>query len=810
MLNDIIDKALELEGEAREAYLDGACAGDPELREKANRLLADFSASVPSEFLQDPIPIPDVPDLPVFSQTNGKHVQPGHRIGEYRIVELIGRGGMGEVYLAERADGAFEQKVAIKLVKAGMSTDEVLRRFHYERQILANLEHPNIARLLNGGISDDGSPYFVMEYVEGIPITDYCDQNQLSVRERLKLFKTVCDAVKYAQRNLVVHRDLKPGNILVTEEGVVKLLDFGIAKLLEGDNDPITAFQTTGQLGPFTPAYAAPEQVTGKPINAATDVYALGVILYELLTGRRPYKLERGGGLLPENVRLICEKVPTVPSSIATRRYADDPAGLPTDLSTKRGVEPIRLKRLLQGDVDAIVMKALKKEPKWRYASAGELVFDLENYLANRPVSAQRGSMGYRGFKFVQRHKMPVVAFALAFITLIGGIVSTNMKAVEAKAAAEREREEANKALAVRDFISGTLQSVSPDQRFNTYEISTSEIMYEGLNRIASLQQTPTIQAALMNALAEIGQGFDLLDQADSLHRAALNIQRMHLASDDPDIIHSLNGIARVQQAKRQWEQAESTLTEAISLNSSISDSYVNLGVNYFRTSHWEKSESTWLTAMELDPENIRGASNLGTLYFVQEKYKEAEKWYRRAISIQPRSEVFNNLGNIYYYVYNDFQKTAQLFEEALEINPNDHRIHGYIGSAHYWLGNEGLANEHFHKAIAQAVEKLKQEDENDVDVLSSIAMYHAMLADTTSTINYLEKSLSASASVTSNLAFRVVFTFEQIGRRDEALEFTEKALQGSQELFRIDRGPGFQNLRLDPRFKTLKEKIQK
>jgi serine/threonine protein kinase len=283
-----------------------------------------------------------------------------------RLLREIGRGGMGAVYLAERADGQFDKRVAIKLIKRGMDTEAIVRRFHYERQILASLNHPNIARLFDGGTTEDGLPYFVMEYIEGEPLLDYCKRKGLDVEARLKLFLPVCSAVQHAHNNLIVHRDLKPSNILVTGDGDVKLLDFGIAKLLNANDASLSTL--LGQR-PMTPDYASPEQARGEQITTASDVYSLGVALYELLTGRRPYSLSELA--LPEAVRVICEQEVERPSVVSSR--------------SRDGLQRQRL----SAELDNITLKAIRKEPQRRYASVEQFSEDIERYLAGLPVMAQ-------------------------------------------------------------------------------------------------------------------------------------------------------------------------------------------------------------------------------------------------------------------------------------------------------------------------------------------------------------------------------------------------------------------------------------
>jgi eukaryotic-like serine/threonine-protein kinase len=358
----------------------------------------------------------------------------GRRIGPYEIVREIGRGGMGVVYLARRADDEFNKLVALKVLSNGFNAQEILARFRHERQILAAFSHPNIATLLDGGSTETGEPYFVMEYVEGIELDRYCDQHNLTVAGRIALFRQVCSAVGYVHQHLIVHRDLKPGNILVTAEGIPKLLDFGIAKILKPELLMTVVEATTPNALMMTPAYASPEQVRGEPISTASDIYALGVILYQLLTGRTPYKLKT---VSPHELwRAIMEDQPEKPSAALTRAA---PAGELTtitveEVSRQRGTVPDKLYRHLQGDLDNILLKAMRKEPDRRYASAEQFSDDLDRYLQDLPVSAHPDSVGYRTRKFLQRHKLSVAAAAVAVVSLVTGMVATVIEAREARA----------------------------------------------------------------------------------------------------------------------------------------------------------------------------------------------------------------------------------------------------------------------------------------------------------------------------------------------------------------------------------------
>ena len=388
---EIVADALELDSdEARHLLIEQRCANAPELRAEVESLLTQsttgFDACVDKE------------RAALRFRTA---IVLGQLIGPYKIEGELGRGGMGAVYLARRADGIFDKRVAIKVLKRGTDTDEILRRFSMERRILARLDHPNIARLIDAGTTDDGLPYFVMEYVEGTPLTRFASEHQLPVNERLRLFQVVCDAVSYAHRNLIVHRDLKPGNILVTAEREVKLLDFGIAKLLDDGFDSTMTLNRR-----LTPAYASPEQARGAMVSTLSDVYSLGVLLYELLTGELPYNLARRSP--DELTRAICDQEPSRPSTRATRASTYTASA-----------------KLLKGDLDNIVLKALSKDAERRYSSVEQFSGDIRRYLAGLPVRAQKDTITYRAGKFVKRHKVGIIASSIMLLLLLGGVVAT-------------------------------------------------------------------------------------------------------------------------------------------------------------------------------------------------------------------------------------------------------------------------------------------------------------------------------------------------------------------------------------------------
>lgn len=416
----IFDSALEYNPSDRSRFVESACGGDQGLLEEVRAMLGS-AADTDAGLLNGDAPGAGLQDIAAGD------IMVGKTVGPYKLLRRVASGGMGSVYAAARTDHEFQKIVAIKIVKPGMGSEDILRRFRTERQVLASLEHPNIARLLDGGTTDEGVPYLVMEYVEGTPIDDYCDAHKLSITKRLELFLPVCSAVQYAHQNLVVHRDLKPNNILVTADGTPKLLDFGIAKLLKPEYNSGTLAMTRAAMGPMTPEYASPEQVRGEPITTASDVYALGVMLYNLLSGHPPYVI--GNYTLYAIQQAICDTEPERPS-VAACKTEDVPADDGTDhhltpesVSVTRDGKPDKLRKRLSGDLDMIVLTALRKEANRRYASAERLGEDIRRHLTGLPVSARPDTWSYRIGKFAVRHKVGFAATVLVLLSLISATI---------------------------------------------------------------------------------------------------------------------------------------------------------------------------------------------------------------------------------------------------------------------------------------------------------------------------------------------------------------------------------------------------
>jgi serine/threonine-protein kinase len=542
-LRTLFAEALEIEPSERDAWLGQRCAGDAALHDDLQRLLAAHAA--PQGLLDDGSRFVD--GLVATLKDDPAQADPrvGMRIGAYRLLQLLGRGGMGSVYLAERADGQFRQQVALKLICDEVPTRALRERFLRERDILARLSHPNIAQLHEGGVSADGLPYFTLERVEGEPITRWCDARKAAIRERLQILVKVCDAVQYAHRNLVVHRDIKPTNILVTAQGEPKLLDFGIAKFLDGEPDG--AQMTDAHARPMTREYAAPEQVLAQPITTVTDVYALGVLLYELLCGRLPYpQAARGAISWP---KAIVEETPEPLSRAVTRaRDAESTAA-------RRGLSVAALRRTLRGDLDAIARRALEKAPEARYPSVAAFTAALDAYLHGR---AQPDSdLRLRLRKFLHRHTLGVgVAAALALVTFTG-LAGVLWEARQTALAGRR-------AQTIQQFLTSVFDVSDPD-RAQGQTVTARELLDEGARRAQTeLADQPELQSDLLRLIGTLYFRLGLYPRAEALQEQALALLRGMEPRES--IAANLTELAETERLQQHYAEAESHLTEALSL----------------------------------------------------------------------------------------------------------------------------------------------------------------------------------------------------------------------------------------------------
>jgi eukaryotic-like serine/threonine-protein kinase len=615
VLEELFYAASDMEAVDRVGFLHRACGDDSALCEEVQSLLASSGES--TQFLRRPV-------VEAAQQLSSSTTLTGKRVGPYHVLQTIGEGGMGNVYLASRADETYDQKVAIKVVRGGFGQDpQMLRRFRTERQILANLNHPNIARLLDGGVTAEGLPYLVMDYVEGISIDDFCARNRLTTTGRLQLFQTVCAAVEYAHRNLIIHRDIKPANILVTPEGVPKLLDFGIAKLLDPETVDLTSAPTRATERVLTPEYASPEQVRGEPVTTAADVYGLGVLLYELLAGTRPFRVKTDNPF--EVARVICEQIPPPPSAVSL----DHPDFAPPD------------RRKLKGDLDNIVLMAMRKEPERRYASATALSADVRAYLNGQPLQARTDTWSYRSGRFIQRHKPAVAAAVIVMLALIG--FSIGMGLLATRAARERQIAERES-----QFLAHMFEASTPDQaRGET--ITARMLLDKGAQQIdRELPSEPEVRASLLGTIAGAYRSLGLFDQASSLARRSYDLANKTLGEKDSETQNDLELLAELSRDKGQYSEAEPILTKLAAIRRKT------LGEN--------------------NPLVARTLGELGECFYWEAKDDQAISILQQALAIDKRAGPDYGAGDRNYLALalerkGDFDEARQFLQESVDIN---------------------------------------------------------------------------------------------------------------------------------------------
>jgi len=572
----------------------------------------------------------------------------GRRLGPYRLLREIGRGGMSVVYLAERDDAAYRQQVAVKLIRRGMDTAETRARFRRERQILANLNHPHIAKVLDGGESPEGLPYIVMEHIEGRPLDRYCDEKALSPSDRIGLFVKICEAVDYAHRQLVIHRDLKPDNVLIDGAGEPKLLDFGIAKLLDpAFDDPEAPATVLGQR-PLTPAYASPEQTLGRAMTTASDVYSLGALLYRLLTGRRPLEIT---GANPQSWLELAQRAEPAKPSQAAAEAPEPGDGLAREQRARR----------LRGDLDSIILKAMRKEPEQRYRSAAALAADLKRYLTDRPVSARRGATAYYAGKFLKRHWLGAASVAIAVVAI--ALALTTMFWQTRRAEAARQRAEAARAQEEKErkHAEDNLDLLREMFRQAKYEeskgapITAKELLDRGMAIIAASDGRPETAANLLREVGFLYENLGFYGEAEEAYRKALQkYWRLH-RGDHPDIAALHNLIGRALARRGEYDAASRAFRESLEMyerlfgrnHTSVAGNLNNLALTFHDQGRLEAAEAAYRQALDLDI-RLHGEdhewtavtkSNLALLLYDKGAYDDAERLIREVLAFQ-RAEV--------------------------------------------------------------------------------------------------------------------------------------------------------------------------
>jgi serine/threonine-protein kinase len=644
-VEDIIRRAADVGPRERLAFVRSACGSDTELYQA---VIKQASATWNVDLNQE-TPAHDDSALAVSESR-----RPGALIGPYRILRVLGQGGMGEVYLCERADDHYRKQVAIKLVSRGLISRQVQTRLRTERQILATLDHPNIARLLDGGTTEDGVPYLVMEYIDGEPIDEFCDRRELTLAERMQMFQVVCSAVQAAHRNLIVHRDLKPSNILVTADGTPKLLDFGIAKLLDVRQTTHTVAMTQADIRILTPDHASPEQIRGDPITTASDVYVLGVLLYELLGGRRPFEVE--GLRLSDIESLICEQQPLAPSQTLSTSHASR-AELERRASRRR-TTVARLRRQLSGDLDNIIMMAMRKEPERRYGSVELLSTDIDNHLRGMPVIARRDTWGYRTRKFVSRHTLGVslaggVVILLAAFAAAMYVQAERVRQQRDEANAQRSRAEAEgkRATEVSNFLVDLFRRSDPTEHRGK-KMTADEILERGARRIdVELKQDPETRSNMMEAIGRVYLSAGKTDSALPLLERALELRRTLFGPDHVMTASSMQSLAGARREKGDYAAAEALLRDALRIQQQ------KLGPDH---------ETVALTL-----------SSLAGVLTDRGKWDAAEKMYRQSLDVYIKkgnerdagaTEVMNGLANV-LTLRGDPAAAEALYRRAFEID---------------------------------------------------------------------------------------------------------------------------------------------
>ncbi len=751
-LESAYDQAMSLSGEQREAFLAALKDTNPAIADEVTRLVNN--TEVDDAILKAPI-------ADSAGKLSDETEDPwlGRELGAYRIQERIAVGGMGAVFLAERADQQFEQRVAIKITAAQLVTDDAIERFKVERQLLASLQHPYIAQLLDGGTTQEGLPYLVMEYVDGMPIDRHCDAQSLSIRDRLALFSKAAQAVDYAHRNLVVHRDIKPSNILVTEDGTPKLLDFGIAKLLEPSSPYARGDRTQHGRRVLTVEYASPEQVRAERVTTATDVYSLGVLLYQLLTGRSPYNFSDDSVKSVEDQ--ILDTLPDKPSRRVTT--AIDSAD---QISRTRATTSHRLRRRLAGDLDNIVMMALRKEPDRRYRSAGAMVDDIDRYLKQRPVEARVDSWHYRTRKFLRRNALATGFAAAVFLFAVVFAITTAQQNQRILA----ERDTANQ---VADFLIDTLEAAAPED-VQGETVTAEQVLDNSRNRIVEeLGDQPIVQARLMQVMGSSYVSLGLFEPAIELYEGALALgQQGHLS--DLNVAQVATRLGDARSTMGQFDAAG----EAFALAQGIyertgelelpayAQHLVLYGYYQHNSGEWSEGLGKLIQSTEIsknfesDPDGVYTDTlhNIGTLYLLEGNPEQAQRYLSMALETghpkwaEGRKERAITAGLL--------ARVLNLRGRAAEARPHIEQtiriLENVYGAEHYYLapangdyaftlaalGEFDAAESALNKALNINIAHYGAEHYNVAVTLSSLARVKAQRGDFDTALNFAEESL--------------------------------------------------------------------
>ena len=714
-VKDLFDKARSLGQNDRVSFFENLQTVDTEIKNEVISLMASFEKA--RDFLEEPLTVAEIDESSFIDPYIGKQV------GNYIIDGEAGVGGMGIVYSGKRNDKEFEQKVAIKILKHGITSEYMLKRFQIERQTLANLQHPNIAGIIDGGRTTDGLPYLVMEYIDGIPITEFCKEKKLTISQELDLFRKVCDAVQYAHQNLVIHRDLKPGNILVSKDGTVKLLDFGIAKLINEDLVDFSDGLTKTGIWNLTPEYASPEQIKGENITTASDIYSLGVLLYQILTGYQPYKIP-GNSLTAIN-RVITEEIIVKPSDKLKQflKTADDHKTIPD-----------RNSRLVKGDLDNIVLKAMHKDPLRRYVSVQQLSEDIRRHLTGLTVIAQKDTAGYRLNKFIKRHKVGFFASIGFLAFLIGSLIAIIWQANIAKKERDNAKLEAKKVESVNRFLQEMLSSADPTEAGR--DIKVYDILHKSsLNIPRSFENQPEIEAEIQKTIGETFTNLGEYDEAKPHLERSLNLNQSTYGYSSIQAGESYHALALYYHWIGDLKIADSLYKKALMIfrnDNNTSKRTLAGAINDYAILKYDIAEYTESKKLhqesldiylkyvgEKDKDVASAYNNLAILMQELHELDKAELYFNKALKIniellgENRPEVsanYNNLGFI-YIDKNQFDKAEEYFKKSLDLKSR------YFGKNHSIVG---FAYSNL-SAIQERVGKISEAKENAILAIDNL-----------------------------------------------------------------------------------------